>query len=39
MPVPNETWANRFTIPRIRVGPATTSAELLGEFDRYLRAG
>lgn len=38
MPVPNETWANRFTIPRIRVGPGTTSAELLGEFDRYLRA-
>ena len=39
MPVPNETWANRFTIPRIRVGPGTTSGELLGEFDRYLRAG
>jgi peptidoglycan/xylan/chitin deacetylase (PgdA/CDA1 family) len=39
MPVANETWANRFTIPRIRVGPGTTSAELLGELDRYLRAG
>jgi len=38
-PVLNETWANRFTIPRIRVGPGTTSANLLGELDRYQRAG
>jgi peptidoglycan/xylan/chitin deacetylase (PgdA/CDA1 family) len=39
MPVPNETWAGRFTIPRIRVSPGTTPASLLGELDRYLRAG
>ncbi len=38
MPVPSETWANRFAIPRIRVGPGTTAAQLLAEFDRYLRA-
>jgi peptidoglycan/xylan/chitin deacetylase (PgdA/CDA1 family) len=39
MPVPNETWAGRFAIPRIRVSPGTTPANLLGELDRYLRAG
>jgi hypothetical protein len=39
MPVPNESWAGRFTIPRIRVSPSTTPASLLGELDRYLRAG
>jgi hypothetical protein len=39
MPVPNETWAGRFAIPRVRVSPGTTPANLLGELDRYLRAG
>jgi peptidoglycan/xylan/chitin deacetylase (PgdA/CDA1 family) len=38
-PVPSETWANRFTLQRIRVSPGTTPADLLGEFARYLRAG
>jgi peptidoglycan/xylan/chitin deacetylase (PgdA/CDA1 family) len=38
-PVPNETWANRFAIPRIRVTPGTTPAGLLGELERYLQVG
>jgi peptidoglycan/xylan/chitin deacetylase (PgdA/CDA1 family) len=38
-PVPSETWANRFTIQRIRVSPGTTPANLLGELAAYLRAG
>jgi peptidoglycan/xylan/chitin deacetylase (PgdA/CDA1 family) len=39
VPVPSDTWANRFTLQRIRVSPGTTPANLLGELDRYLRAG
>ena len=38
-PIPNETWANRLVIPRIRVSPGTTPAGLLGELNRYLQAG
>ena len=38
IPFPNETWANRFTIARVRVGPSTTPAYLLGELDRYVAA-
>jgi peptidoglycan/xylan/chitin deacetylase (PgdA/CDA1 family) len=38
-PIPSETWANRFTIQRMRVSPDTTPADLLGEFALYLRAG
>ncbi len=38
-PIPSETWANRFTIQRIRVSPGTTPANLLGEFALYMRAG
>ena len=37
-PIPSETWANRFTIQRIRVSPDTTPANLLGEFTLCLRA-
>jgi hypothetical protein len=39
MPVPSETWANRFTIQRIRVSPGSTPANLLADLDRYSRAG
>jgi hypothetical protein len=38
IPFPNETWANRFTIARVRVGPNTTPTYLLGELDRYVAA-
>jgi peptidoglycan/xylan/chitin deacetylase (PgdA/CDA1 family) len=27
-----ETWANRFNVPRLRVGPATSPADLLGQM-------
>lgn len=36
MPPVYETWANRWTIPRLRVSPDTTPANLLGELSRYL---
>jgi peptidoglycan/xylan/chitin deacetylase (PgdA/CDA1 family) len=35
MPAAYETWANRFIVPRIRVGPSTIPASLLAELDRY----
>jgi peptidoglycan/xylan/chitin deacetylase (PgdA/CDA1 family) len=37
--VPSETWANRFTLARVRITPATTPAILLADLERYLRAG
>jgi peptidoglycan/xylan/chitin deacetylase (PgdA/CDA1 family) len=33
--VVSETWANRFDVPRIRVDPDTTPANLLAELDHY----
>jgi peptidoglycan/xylan/chitin deacetylase (PgdA/CDA1 family) len=30
-----ETWANRWTIPRLRVSPSTIPANLLAELNRY----
>ena len=38
MPLVSETWVNRFDVPRLRVNPDTTPADLLAELDRYQSA-
>ena len=34
-----ETWADRFNVPRLRVGPRTSAVELLRQMERYVTSG